>query len=170
MPMRFLFTDAVLLVAIAVGLAPPAAAQGGAAKQNIIKQKALKQPNLKQQQVKQQQKMLPLPAPAVERFLHMSPEEQERALSQLPPERRQQVEQQLNRLQQLPADQRQRLQDLYPAFENLRPARRQAVREELQQLRQMKPAERKDRLNSDARDFSPDEMGILRQVTGVPEQ
>ena len=79
------------------------------------------------------------------------------------------MEQRLNRLQQLPPDQAQRLQDLYPAFMNLRPVRRQAVRQEIQELRQMRPALRKDRLNSDAGDFSPEEMSILRQVTGVPE-
>jgi hypothetical protein len=153
----------ICVVLMAVGFVPP-----GSAQENIIRQKALRQQKLKELKA-QQQKMLPLPAPAVERFLHMSPEEQERALSQLPPERRQQVETQLNRLQQLPPDQRQRLQDLYPAFVNLRPARRQAVREEIQQLRLLKPAERKDRLNSDARDFSPDEMDILRGVTGIQE-
>src|SRR5438034_2207396 len=100
--------------------------------QNIVKQKELRQPKPKQQKQQQQQpKMVPLPAPAVERFLQMSPEDRERALSKLAPERRQQVEQQLNRLQQLSPEQTQRLQDLYPAFENLRPARRLAVRAEI---------------------------------------
>jgi hypothetical protein len=113
--------------------------------------------------------MVPLPAPAVERLLQMSPEDRERALSRLTPERRQQVEQRLDRLQQLSPEQRQRLQDVYPAFSNLRPARQQAVRQEIQQLRQMRPVERKDRLNSDAGDFSPEEIDILRQVTGIPE-
>ena len=111
--------------------------------------------------------MLPLPAPAVQRFLQMSPEDRERALSQLTPERRQQVEQRLNRLQQLPPEQVQRLQDLYPAFMNLRPVRRQAVRQEIQLLRRLRPVERKDRLNGDASDFSPEEMDILRRVTGI---
>jgi len=166
--MRFLFAHAVAVLVMTAGSVSPAAAQGGAAKENIIRQKELKQQRLKELKA-QQQKMLPLPAPAVERFLHMSPEEQDRALSQLPPERRQQVELQLSRLQQLPPDQRQRLQDLYPAFMNLRPARQQAVRQEIQQLRQIRPVERKDRLNSDARDFSPEEMDILRGVTGIPE-
>jgi hypothetical protein len=113
--------------------------------------------------------MVPLPAPAVERFLQMSPEDRERALSQLAPERRQQMEERLNRLQQLPPEQAQRLQDVYPAFMNLRPVRRQAVRQEIQELRQMRPALRKDRLNGDEGNFSPEEMGILRQVTGIPE-
>ena len=121
-------------------------------KNNILRQKELRQQKLKQQKA-QQQKMLPLPAPAVERFLQMSPEDRERALSQLTPERRQQVEQRLNRLQQLPPEQAQRLQDVYPAFMNLRPVRRQAVRQEIQELRQMRPALRKDRLNSDAGRF-----------------
>ena len=138
------------------------------AKDNIVQQKQLRQQKLKQEKA-QQLKMVPLPAPAVERFLQMSPEDRERALSQLAPERRQQVETQLNRLQQLSPEQMQRLQDLYPAFVSLRPARRQAVRAEIQELRQLKAAERKDRLNSDAGNFSPEEMGILHQVTGVPE-
>jgi hypothetical protein len=157
--MRFLFTIAAVVVLVV----SPAAAQD-----NILRQKALRQQKAKQQK-QQQLKMVPLPAPAVERFLQMSPEDRERELSKLTPERRQEVEQRLARLQQLPPDQVQRLQEVYPAFLNLRPVRRQAVRLEIQQLRQMRPALRKDRLSSDARDFTPEEMGILRQVTGIPE-
>jgi hypothetical protein len=156
--MRFLFT---IVAVLALGM--PLAAQN-----NILRDKAIRQQKLKQQKL-QQQKMVPLPAPAVERFLQMSPDDRERALAQLPPERRQQMEQQLNRLQQLSPEQAQRLQDVYPAFQNLRPARRQAVRAEIQELRQMKPAERRDRLNSDAGGFSPEELSIVRQVTGIPE-
>jgi len=161
--MRFVFTNAVLIAILAIGESAP-----DTAKENILRQKALRQQKLKELKAKQQ-KMLALPAPAVERFLQMSPEDRERALSQLTPERRQQVEERLNRLQQLPPDQMQRLQEVYPAFLNLRPVRRQAVRQEIQDLRQMRPALRKDRLNSDARDFSPEEMDILRRVTGIPE-
>jgi hypothetical protein len=161
--MRLLFTNVVLMAVLGVG----ALAQD-TAKESILRQKALRQQKLKELKA-QQQKMLPLPAPAVERFLQMSPEDRERALSQLTPERRQQVEQNLNRLQQLSPDQRERLQDVYPAFLGLRPARRQAVRQEIQELRLMRPALRKDRLNSDTRDFSAEEMDILRRVTGIPE-
>ena len=163
--MRLLFTIAAVVVSLA-GSVPTASAQ---AKDNIVQQKQLRQQKLKQLKA-QQQKMVPLPAPAVERFLQMSPEDRERALSQLTPERRQQVEERLNRLQQLPPEQAQRLQDVYPAFMNLRPVRRQAVRQEIQELRQMRPALRKDRLTSDAGNFSPEEMGILRQVTGIPDE
>jgi hypothetical protein len=144
------------VVVISVGLVAPAGAQNGPARENILKQKAVRQQKVKELKA-QQQKMLPLPAPAVERFLQMSPEDRDRALSQLAPERRLQVENQLNRLQQLSPDQMERLRDVYPAFLNLRPVRRQAVREEIQELRRLKPVERKDRLNSDARDFSPEE-------------
>jgi len=162
--MRFLFANALVAVLLA-GSVSPAAAQVGAVKE-ILRQKALRQQRIKQQK---QQKMLPLPAPAVERFLQMSPEEQERELAKLTPERRQQMEQRLNRLQQLPPEQLQGLQDVYPAFQNLRPARKQAVRQEIQELRQMRPALRKDRLNGDAGSFSPEEMDILRRVTGIPD-
>lgn len=161
--MRFILAHAVLTAVLLAGWVSPAAAQDGVVKQ-LSQQKALRQ-----QKLKQQQKMLPLPAPAVERFLQMSPEDRERALSQLPPERRQQMEQRLSRLEQLSADQRERLQDVYPAFMNLRPVRRQAVRQEIQELRQTRPALRKERLNNDARDFSSEEMDILRRVTGIPE-
>ena len=156
--MRFLFT-----IAAVVALAVPLAAQN-----NILREKALRQQKVKQQK-QQQQKMVPLPAPAVERFLQMSPEDRERELLKLTPERRQQVEERLNRLQQLSPEQAQRLQEVYPAFQSLRPARRLAVRAEIQELRQLKPVERRDRLNSDAGNFSPEEMSILRQVTGIPE-
>jgi len=151
-----------------VTLAGSVSTASAQAKDNIVQQKQLRQQKLKQQRP-QQQKMVPLPAPAVERFLQMSPEDRERALSQLTPERRQQVEERLNRLQQLPPEQAQRLQDLYPAFMSLRPVRRQAVRAEIQELRQLRPVERKDRLNNDAGNFSLEEMSILRQVTGIPE-
>ena len=153
---------------LAMGCVLPAVAQDSPAKENIIRQKALRQQKLKELKAKQQ-KMLPLPAPAVERFLQMSPEDQEKALSQLAPERRQQMEARLRRLQQLPPDQMQRLQEAYPAFQNLRPVRRQAVRAEIQELRKTRPALRKERLNDDARDFSLEEMDILRRVAGIPE-
>ena len=162
--MRIVFAIAVL----AAVWAPPVGAQGGAAKESILKQKQLRQQKLKELKA-QQQKMIPLPAPAVERFLQMSPEDQEKALSQLPPERRQQVEERLNRLKQLPPELMQRLQEVYPAFTNLRPARKQAVRDEIQQLRQTRPVERRERLNGDAGNFSPEELDILRKVTGIPE-
>src|SRR6185503_17071853 len=117
--MRLLLT----IVASAALAGPPAVAQD-----NILRQKQPRQQKLRQQK-QPNPKMVPLPAPAVQRFLQMSPEEQERALSRLSPERRQQMEQRLNRLQQLPPEQLQRLQDLYPAFTSLRLARRQAVRQ-----------------------------------------
>ena len=164
--MRLLLTNAMLLASLA-GFAGPVSAQD-TGKQDIIRQKALRQQKLKQLKA-QQEKMLPLPAPAVERFLQMSPEDQERALSQLTPERRQQVEESLRRLQQLPADQMQRLQEVYPDFLKLRPVRQQAVRAEIQELRKTRPIFRKERLNNDARDFSPEEMDILRRVAGIPE-
>ena len=165
--MRFLFANALVIVGLLAGSVSPAAAQAGAVKE-LLRQKALRQQKLKQQK-QQQKKMVPLPAPAVERFLQMSPEDRERELSKLSPERRQQVEQRLNRLQQLPPEQMQGLQDVYPAFMNLRPGRQQAVRQEIRELRQMRPVLRRDRLNSDASSFSPEEMDILRRVTGIPE-
>lgn len=163
--MRFLFAKTIVVMMLA-GSVSPAAAQDQATKQSILRQKARRQQRFKQLK---EREVLPLPAPAVQRFLQMSPEDQERALSKLTPERRQQMEQRLNRLRQLPPEQLQRLRDLYPAFTSLRPARRQAVRQEIELLRRLRPAERKNRLDGDEGDFSPEEMDILRQVAGVPE-
>src|SRR6266404_6899960 len=97
MPLRFTVT---LLLA---GLVVPASAQMRAVP-------LLRQLKQKQKQLKQLQG---LPSPAVERFLRMSPQDRERALSQLPPERRQQMEQRLRRLEQLTPEQRAQLDRRY---------------------------------------------------------
>jgi hypothetical protein len=136
-------------------------------------QPAAKQPGLNQG--KQKGKMAPLPAPQLQRLMQMTPEQRERALSRLPPEQRQDVENRLNQFerqfQRLPPEQQAALQQRYEAFSKLPQDRRTAIRQELQQLRTMTPAQRADRLNSDdaRQSFSPDELSILRGVAGAPE-
>jgi len=136
-----------------------------------------RQPQLKQGQAKQGKgKMAPLPAPQLQRLMQMTPEQRERALSRLSPEQRQLVEQRLNQFQKqferLPPEQQAALQQRYEAFSRLPQQRRTAIRQELLDLRSMTPAQRTERLNSDEvkQSFSPEELGILRGVTGVPEQ
>jgi len=124
---------------------------------------------------KQGKGMAPLPAPQLQRLMQMTPEQREKALSRLSPEQRQQVEQRLNQFQRqfnrLPPEQQAALQQRYAAFSKLPQERRTAIRMELLQLRNMTPAQRAERLNSDeARQmYSPEELGILRGVAGVPE-
>jgi hypothetical protein len=92
-----------------------------------------------------------IPGPAVQRLLNMTPEEREKALAQLPPERRAQIEQRLNRLAQLPPEQRAELQQRYQEFQSL-------------------PKDRQRRLNSPGfqREYSPEEQRLLRQSMGLP--
>jgi hypothetical protein len=107
--------------------------------------------------------------------MQMTQEQREKALSRLPPEQRQQVEQRLSQFdkqfRKLPPDQQAALQQRYEAFSKLPQDRRTAIRQELQELRAMRPAQRTERLNSDEakQNFSPEELGILRGVAGVPE-
>lgn len=119
--------------------------------------------------------MAPLPVPQLQRLMQMSPEQRERALAQLPPDRRAEVEQRLGQLdkqfQRLPPEQQAALQERYQSFNKLPQERRTAIRAELQQLRTMRPVDRAARLNGDEvkQNFSPEELSILRGVSGVPE-
>ncbi len=146
---------------------PAVAAQGGAPKNQ-------KQQQPKQQ--KQQQKQFkaipaaPLPAPALERFLLMSPDQQQRALQQLPPDRQRQFQTRLKWFQQLPADSQNELRTRYEAFLALPQPRRQALRQELQRLRDLSPAARTAAIDGgeERQNFSPEELEILRSVAGTP--
>jgi hypothetical protein len=151
------------VVLLGAGLILPASAQVRPGP--LVRQLKLKQ---KQKQGKQLQ---PLPGVAVERFLRMSPQDRERALSQLPPDRRQQMEQRLRRLEQLTPAQRAQLDRRYQIFEGLPPARRVVVREAIARLRAMPPAQRKAVLEGDDAKlrFNPEELQLLRNVVGLPE-
>jgi len=153
---------------------PPKAAAAPSPRVSVQpKQPQSKQPGFKQQG--KQGKMAPLPAPQLQRLMQMTPEQRERALSRLSPEQRQDVEKRLNQFEtqfrKLPPEQQAALQQRYEAFSKLPQDRRTAIRQELQQLRAMPPAQRAERLNSDdaKQSFSPEELGILRGVAGVPE-
>ncbi|MGH9593652.1 MAG: DUF3106 domain-containing protein, partial [Bryobacteraceae bacterium] len=117
---------AVLAVTMLAVYVSPAAAQNGVVKQKQKQRKAVP--------------AAPLPAPALERFLLMSPEQQQRALLQLDPARRQQFKKRLRWFEQLPADTQDQLRTRYEAFLALPQARRQAVRQELQRLRVLSPS------------------------------
>ena len=107
-----------------------------------------------------------IPAPVIDRLMKMSPEERDRALSNLPPERRQQIEQRLNQLDRLTPEQRDILDQRYQALQALPPARRQAIRQELQYLRSLRPVDRRVRILSDEfqQNYSPDEQKLIRDV------
>ena len=143
--MRFLRLTCLTCALCACGVVPPAMAQPRRAPKGI-------------------------PGPAVQRFMNMTPEQREKALARLPPERRAQVEQRLNRLAQLPPEQRAELQQRYQAFQSLPRDRQDAVRLELQSLRALPPRLRQRRLASPGfqREYSPEEQRLLRESLGLP--
>lgn len=127
------------------------------------------------------------------RHSNMTPEQQQRALSnepgfrQLPPQTQQHLRNRLNQLNDMPPEQRQRLIERNEAIERLTLPQRQQVRGAMQQLgqlpmdrrrmvarafrdlREMPPDQRQALLNSDRfrNQFSPQERGTLGQLLDV---
>jgi hypothetical protein len=106
---------------------------------------------------------------ALERWENMTPQQRERALAKLTPERRTQVEERLRRLEQLPVAERQQLRERYQEFQRLPRERQDALRLELQALRTMRPLMRQRRIASALfqRQYSQDEQRILREAMGM---
>lgn len=130
------------------------------------------------------------PAPAVrllDRLSRMTPEERDRFLENLPPERRRRIERRLELYNRLSPEERRRLRERYQRFSELPPERQDAVRElfrrfsslpperrplvrrEFLRLRRMSEPERRARLNSPAlrEFFSPAERELLADMTSV---
>jgi gas vesicle protein len=120
-------------------------------------------------------------AQAIDRFSEMSPEERQRVLGNLPPERRKRIEENLREYQNLSPSQKERLQHFHelPAEKqqaarkvfremNALPIeRKQDLRRELLKLRRMTPEDREARFqNEEFRGrFTADERRILQQMT-----
>jgi hypothetical protein len=124
---------------------------------------------------------------AVERWNQMSPEERERALEKLPPDRRKDFQDRLDRFNKLPQSEQQQLRERYQQFLQLPLAkqdqvrkeikqfnqlpddRRQALSKEFEQLRSLPEADRKTKLESDEykSKFSPDERRMLRDLSST---
>jgi hypothetical protein len=119
----------------------------------------------------------------VEKLAQMSPAQREKALANLPPERRARIEAGIERwnkaspelkaraemLKTLPPEQRQKIRQLSQRIQALPPSRKMAVTQELQRLRNMPEDQRQKRLNSPAiqKNFSPAEQEILRETPGL---
>lgn len=114
---------------------------------------------------------VPLPGPALQRFLRMTPEERRQALAQLPPARRQQLLQRLNRLLQLTPEQRETLVRHYQTFQGMAPGRRLLVRQAITRLRLVSDERRKEYLDSTEAKllFTPTELQFIGEVVGLPE-
>ncbi len=126
----------------------------------------------------------PMP-PAFERLSKMSPEQRQRVLEKLPPERKKQVEQRLEQYNKLSPEERERLREQYDVFRSLPPERQDAarrafhrfnnlpddrrpvVRQEFQKLRALPDDERRARMNSDEfrNKYSRNEQQLLADMT-----
>jgi hypothetical protein len=119
----------------------------------------------------------------IRKLSEMSPAQREKALSNLPPERRARVEAAIekwnqtpaqlkalnDKFQSLPPEQQKKIRQLSQRIKSLSPDRKAAVTQELNRLRNMPEDQREKRLNSPAiqKNFSPDEQAILRETPGL---
>ena len=89
----------------------------------------------------------------VDEFERMSPEQQEKALAKLPPERRKKVEAQLAKLRSLPPEQRAALRQTYNRLSEFPPERQQQLRKALQKFGSQ-PADRQEAIRQELRQLS----------------
>jgi len=169
--MRMRFSVATVLLAVSACMPSVYAqvkASEGAAKPPAVQHKPPPAP-----QSKPPKNTKPQPNPAVElrRFLDMKPEQRQKELAKLPPQRRERVEEQISRLESQPPEQRERNLQRLEAMQNLKPERRQAVNQEIQRIRESLPSpgvERRQQLqqhlyNDDFKQrFSPEEQALIR--------
>jgi hypothetical protein len=121
----------------------------------------------------------------IDRWNRMSPEERERELAKLPPERARQIRERIRRYNQLSPQVKQVLRERYQkfaqlppdkqaivrqsmqGFRQLPPERRPLVRREIAQIRALPEAQRGARMNSEdfRGQFSPQEQQIIRGIT-----
>ena len=121
----------------------------------------------------------------IDRWNRMSPEQRERELKRLPPERARLIRQRLRRYNQMNPEQQQALRERYKTFSQLPPEKQQVIRERLRVFRQLPPmrrqvvhgevehmrsmpeAQRQARLNSEEfqSQFSSEEQQIIRDLT-----
>lgn len=113
----------------------------------------------------------------------MSPEQRQKALGRLPPDKREKVQRQLQRYDQLTPRQREQLEwfnhlpperqnsfrQAFARFQGQPPERQQLMREELNRLRAMPDEERKARLASPEyrTRYRNNEQEILSELSGV---
>lgn len=123
----------------------------------------------------------------IDRWNRMSPDEQQKALAKLPPDRRKKLEEQLNQYKNLTPEQRRDMRARLQMFNQLPPEkqsqarrvwgqygklpqdRQPLLRNEFENLRTMPEAERNARINSDEfrNKYTANEQGILRDFSGL---
>lgn len=86
----------------------------------------------------------------LDRWLRMSPQQRERALRQLPPERQKRLRDQLARFSSLPEEERDNLSRRYERFSELPPEKQELVRRQLRRFGSV-PDERRQALAAEFR-------------------
>jgi len=165
-------TLAVAALWLGLSLDVPALAQRGA--------RGAKTPHAARSEAGQNQEKTP-----IEEFETLPPEQQQQALSRLPPAQRQKLQERLRRFNALPPQQQQALKTLYNRLHQLPPqsqdtvrkainkfsqapaGRQQAMRDELRSVAALPSEERQAHLNSpDFRSrFTKKEQDILRDMS-----
>jgi len=99
----------------------------------------------------------------LDRFSKMSPQEREKALSKLPPQRRAAFEQRLEQYEKLPPEERARQRQIVEEMESLPKDRQNAVKQEIQRVRALPGGQRLKALSSEdfKQRFSPDEQRVV---------
>ena len=94
------------------------------------------------------------PQDPVDRFMKMTPDQREKALSKLPPQRRENIERRLNDLQKLPPAARTRMMNRVEILNSLPVERQQQVRQALRRFQQM-PEERHAVIQTEMQNMEP---------------
>jgi hypothetical protein len=104
------------------------------------------------------------PAGELDRFTKMSPQQREKELSKLPPQRRAAFEQRLAHYMQMTPEQQEKVKEKLELMESLPKDRQNAIRNEIVRLQALPPAQRKKELTSEGfnQKFSPDEQTLVR--------
>jgi hypothetical protein len=107
------------------------------------------------------------PAKELDQFSKMSPEDREKALSKLPPQRRAVVEQRLARYQNMTPERQEAFKRQLEIMQSLPKDRQNAVRDRIKEIRELPTqAERRKALTGDEfkKNFSPDEQEVVREA------
>ena len=104
------------------------------------------------------------PAGELDRFTKMSPQEREKELSKLPPQRRAAFEQRLADYQRLTPEQQEKFRVKLELMQSLPKDRQNAVKQEIQRILALPGPQRRKVLNSEDfnQKFSPDEQTLIR--------
>jgi hypothetical protein len=104
----------------------------------------------------------------IDEFMRMSPEERQKALDRLPPQKRRRLQDRLERFNQLPQQQQQTLRAMYGRLNQLPPERQQVIRKSLNQFSQQSQ-ERRQAMRRELRGMAPLDAGDREARMSSPE-